>query len=79
MGAVFFWIIIGLIAGAVANRVFDSSGGLFGNLILGLVGALVGGYIANLLRLNVTGGWIDSIVVASCGAILLLFLKRKVF
>ena len=37
------WIVIGLIAGAVAHRVLDSRGGFLGSLIVGLVGALVGG------------------------------------
>nr|WP_310620428.1 GlsB/YeaQ/YmgE family stress response membrane protein [Pseudovibrio sp. M1P-2-3] len=72
------WIIIGLVAGTIAHRVFDSRGGLFGNLILGLVGALVGGYLGKLLNLNLSGGIVDSLVVATVGAILLLFLKRKV-
>ena len=37
-----YWIIVGLIAGAVAHRVLDSRGGFLGSLIVGLIGALVG-------------------------------------
>lgn len=72
------WIVIGLIAGAVAHRVLDSRGGFLGSLVVGLVGALVGGKIAELLDLNVTGGFIDQLVLATVGAILSLFVWRKI-
>ncbi|MAB00812.1 MAG: GlsB/YeaQ/YmgE family stress response membrane protein [Stappia sp.] len=72
------WIVIGLIAGAVAHRVLDSRGGFLGSLIVGLVGALVGGYLADILRLHVTGGFIDQLLVSTLGAILFLFIWRKI-
>lgn len=72
------WIVIGLIAGAVAHRVLDSRGGFLGSLVVGLIGALVGGKIAELLDLNVTGGFIDQLVLATLGAILSLFVWRKI-
>ncbi|ALV28727.1 GlsB/YeaQ/YmgE family stress response membrane protein [Pannonibacter sp. Q-1] len=73
-----FWIIIGLLAGAIAHRVLDSRGGFLGSLIVGLIGALVGGKLAEMLRLNLTGGFIDQLVVATVGAILFLFVWRKI-
>ncbi|MBA5776571.1 GlsB/YeaQ/YmgE family stress response membrane protein [Stappia sp. F7233] len=73
-----FWVAIGLIAGAVAYRVLDSRGGFFGSLVVGLLGALIGGELASLLRLRVTGNFIDQLVVATVGAILFLFLWRKI-
>lgn len=73
-----FWIITGLIAGAIAHRVLDSRGGFFGSLIVGLIGALVGGKLAEILRLNLTGGFVDQLVVATVGAIVFLFVWRKV-
>ncbi|MEH0072539.1 GlsB/YeaQ/YmgE family stress response membrane protein [Pannonibacter sp. Pt2-lr] len=73
-----FWIIIGLLAGAIAHRVLDSRGGFFGSLVVGLIGALVGGKLAEMLRLNLTGGFIDQLVVATVGAILFLFVWRKI-
>ncbi len=73
------WIIIGLIAGAIAHRVLDSRGGFFGSLVVGLIGALVGGKLAEIFRLNVTGGFIDALVTATIGAIIFLFLWRKLF
>lgn len=73
-----FWIIIGLLAGAIAHRVLDSRGGFFGSLVVGLIGALVGGKLAEILRLNLTGGFIDQLVVSTAGAILFLFVWRKI-
>jgi uncharacterized membrane protein YeaQ/YmgE (transglycosylase-associated protein family) len=73
-----YWIIVGLIAGAVAHRVLDSRGGILGSLIVGLIGALVGGKLSEIFKLNITGGFLDQLVVATVGAILFLFLWRKI-
>jgi uncharacterized membrane protein YeaQ/YmgE (transglycosylase-associated protein family) len=72
------WVIIGLIAGAVAYRVLGGRGGFLGSLVVGLIGALVGGKLAEILRLNISGGFIDQLVLSTVGAILLLFLWRKI-
>lgn len=74
-----FWIIIGLVAGAIAHRVLNSRGGFLGSLVVGLVGALIGGELAHLLNLNITGGLFDQLVVATLGSILFLFLWKKLF
>lgn len=70
------WILFGLVAGAVARALhpgFDSLG-MGGTILLGIVGSLVGGAIAYVLRLGTSpyqpGGWILSII----GAIVLLSL-----
>lgn len=73
-----YWIIVGLIAGAVAHRVLDSRGGFLGSLIVGLIGAVVGGKLSEIFKLNITGGFLDQLVVATVGAILFLFLWRKI-
>ena len=68
------WIVIGIAAGFVAEKVMKRDHGLLTNLLVGVVGALLGGFIANnRLHLNFAG-WIGSFIVASIGAILLLFL-----
>ncbi|MCV6576105.1 MAG: GlsB/YeaQ/YmgE family stress response membrane protein [Cohaesibacter sp.] len=72
------WIIIGIIAGFVAEKVTKSDHGLFTNLGVGLVGAFVGGYLADLLKLDLTGGFIDTMIVATVGAILVLFVYQKI-
>ncbi|GGB45034.1 transglycosylase [Roseibium aquae] len=72
-------VIIGLIAGAIAHRVLNSRGGFLGSLVVGLVGAFVGGELAHLLNLNVTGGFLDQLIVSTLGAVLFLFLWKKIF
>jgi len=73
------WIIIGLVSGAVAHRVLNSKGGFLGSLVVGLIGALVGGELAHLFNLNVTGSIVDQLVFSTGGAVLLLYLWRKLF
>ena len=53
-------------------------GGFLGSLVVGLIGALVGGKLAEILRLNISGGFVDQLVLSTVGAILLLFLWRKI-
>jgi uncharacterized membrane protein YeaQ/YmgE (transglycosylase-associated protein family) len=68
------WIIVGLIAGAVAARVVAGRGfGCIADIVVGIAGALIGGYVLGLL-FNVSGtvGFIGSIVVAFIGAAVLL-------
>jgi uncharacterized membrane protein YeaQ/YmgE (transglycosylase-associated protein family) len=73
------WIIVGLVAGAVAHRVLNSRGGFLGSLIVGLVGAILGGQLAQMFNLNVTGGMLDQLIVATIGAIVFLFFWKKLF
>jgi len=74
------WIVVGAIAGFVANQIMGSSEGLIMMIILGIVGAVVGGYVAqNLLKLgSVTGINIESIVIATIGAIAVVAVARLV-
>lgn len=69
--------IIGLLAGAVAHRVLNSRGGFLGSLVVGLIGGLIGGRLAEMFRLQVTGSVLDQLVLATVGAILFLFVWRK--
>jgi uncharacterized membrane protein YeaQ/YmgE (transglycosylase-associated protein family) len=72
------WIVLGAIAGFLANLVVGGREGLIGTIILGIVGAVVGGYIAAALLHSgdVTGVNVESIVIAALGAILVLFVWR---
>lgn len=67
------WIVIGIAAGFVAEKVMNRDHGLLTNLLVGVVGALLGGWIAGIIGLSF-GGWLGSFIVATVGAILLLFL-----
>jgi uncharacterized membrane protein YeaQ/YmgE (transglycosylase-associated protein family) len=74
------WIVVGLIAGWLAGMVMRGGGyGLIGDIIVGVVGGLLGGWIATtLLHLSagVNGINLESILVAFCGAVVLLVLMR---
>ena len=69
------WIVIGIVAGWLAEKVMGRSHGLITNLIVGVIGALLGGFIAsNLLGIDVGGFNVVTLLVAFLGACLLLFL-----
>ena len=74
------WLILGLIAGFIASKVVNKTGeGLIIDIILGIVGAVVGGYLFTLFGAEpVTGLNIYSMVVAVLGAIVVLLLYHLV-
>ena len=74
------WIIVGLIAGVLASLVMGGSGyGLIGDIIIGIVGAFVGGWLFNALGAGSPfGGLAGVIFVAFIGAVVLLFLLRLI-
>lgn len=71
------WIIVGAIAGLLANMVMGGGGfGIIGSILLGVVGALVGGWLSTSilgLPYDVTGINLPSILVATGGAVVVLF------
>ena len=71
-------IVVGLIAGWLASVIMKTNTGLVTELILGVVGAIVGGWIASLLTGvdMVTGINVTSILVALLGAILVIAIYR---
>jgi uncharacterized membrane protein YeaQ/YmgE (transglycosylase-associated protein family) len=74
------WIILGLIAGFIASKILNRTGsGLILDLVLGMVGAAVGGFIfSGLFGMNgVTGLNISSIIVSVIGAIIVLWIYEK--
>jgi uncharacterized membrane protein YeaQ/YmgE (transglycosylase-associated protein family) len=71
-------IIIGLIAGYVAERLTESDHGLFTNLVVGLIGAFVGGIVASAVGVPAQVGFLANLVVATLGAILFLYVWRKI-
>ena len=68
------WIVIGIIAGWLAEQIMGRNHGLLTNLIVGIVGALIGGFLFNTLGGDAGGNWIIGLIVATLGAIILLFL-----
>lgn len=75
------WIIIGVIAGWLTGRLMKGSGfGFFVDMIVGLVGALVGGFISSHLGFGTAGqhGMIGSIIIAVIGAVILTVILRLI-
>ena len=75
------WIIVGIIAGWLARKVIPGAGpaGLLGDLVIGVVGAVVGGWIFGYFgHSGATGVNIGSLVVAFVGAVVVLWLVRQV-
>lgn len=75
------WVILGLIAGFIASKIVNKSGeGFFLDIVLGIVGAIVGGFIFSIFGAGgVTGFNLYSMVVAIIGAIIVLVIYHAVF
>jgi uncharacterized membrane protein YeaQ/YmgE (transglycosylase-associated protein family) len=77
-GSLLAWLVVGLIAGAIASRVVAGRGfGCLADIVVGVAGALIGGYLLGAL-FGVTGtvGFFGSIIVAFLGAAVLLALLK---
>jgi uncharacterized membrane protein YeaQ/YmgE (transglycosylase-associated protein family) len=79
MLAILGWILFGLIVGALAKLVMPGRdpGGLIVTILLGIVGALVGGFIGRLLGLYQQGES-AGFIMATIGAIVILFIYRRI-
>lgn len=75
------WIILGLIAGFIGSKIVNKHGdGLILDIVLGIVGAVLGGYLFNAFGASgVTGLNLYSLLVAVVGAVLLLVIYHAVF
>ena len=75
-----WWILVGLIAGWLTGKIMSGSGyGPIMDIIIGIVGALLGGFImSHVFGAAASGGLIYSIIVALFGAIILTFLLRLI-
>jgi uncharacterized membrane protein YeaQ/YmgE (transglycosylase-associated protein family) len=72
-----YWIVVGLIAGWLAGKVMKGRGyGVFVDIVLGILGAIVGGWVFGLLGLH-AGGLIGQIIMALVGAVILIWIVRK--
>ena len=72
------WIVLGALAGFIANFIMGSREGLVMMVILGIVGAVVGGFIAGTVLgiADITGFNLSSLLVAVFGAIVVIFVAR---
>jgi uncharacterized membrane protein YeaQ/YmgE (transglycosylase-associated protein family) len=80
MEGVLVAIVVGAIAGWLAGLIVKGYGfGLIGNIIVGIIGAYIGGWLWGVLRLPPIGSfWISAIATATVGAIVLLLLLRLI-
>ena len=75
-------ILVGLIAGFLASRVVLGKGrGWFWDIIIGILGAIIGGWLAGVLHISVNVGpsILNQIIIAFAGAVLLLLIWRLLF
>jgi uncharacterized membrane protein YeaQ/YmgE (transglycosylase-associated protein family) len=76
MSGLIYWVVVGLIAGWLAGKVMKGGGyGVLVDIILGILGAIVGGWVFGLVGIH-AGGLIGSIIVAFIGAVILVWITR---
>ncbi len=73
----FTMLLIGVIAGWIAEKATSSDQGLLTNLVVGIIGSVIGGYLAQALGIPVFG-FIRTLISSSIGAIILLFVWRAI-
>ncbi|MEI6045422.1 MAG: GlsB/YeaQ/YmgE family stress response membrane protein [Chloroflexota bacterium] len=78
--SILIWLVLGLVAGWIANMIMnDGRGGLIFDLLTGLVGALVGGFLGSwLLGVDVTGFNLTSVLIAVVGSMIVIALYRAI-
>ncbi|BAZ31862.1 hypothetical protein NIES4074_43350 [Cylindrospermum sp. NIES-4074] len=76
----FLWfILIGLVAGWLAGQLVKGGGfGPVGDIIVGVIGSLLGGYLFRTLGVSAGGGLLGSLLVATVGAVVFLFVLRLI-
>ena len=75
------WIVFGFLAGALAKWIMPGKdgGGFVSNVVIGIGGAMLGGFIASSLGMgSVTGFNLGSLFIATLGALLLLYIVKKI-
>jgi uncharacterized membrane protein YeaQ/YmgE (transglycosylase-associated protein family) len=72
-GGVVSWLLVGLLAGWIAGNVTRGSGfGCITNVVIGVIGAFIGGLILEVFNIDGTAGFLESLAIATLGAVLLL-------
>ena len=73
------WIIVGGIAGWIAGMIMKKEGGFVKNIITGIIGALVGGFVLNFFGIDGVSGFnLWSILVATLGSVILIAIINAV-
>lgn len=75
----FSWIIVGALAGWIASKIMNHNMGLIASIVTGIIGAFVGGFVVSLIGgTGVTGFNLWSIFVAVIGAVIFIWIVRKI-
>lgn len=73
------WVLFGAVAGWIAAKIMGGENTLGINILLGIVGAVVGGFVAGVLGIKYDAGFsIESLLVAVVGAIIVIFIVRLI-
>jgi uncharacterized membrane protein YeaQ/YmgE (transglycosylase-associated protein family) len=76
-GSLLGWIVVGLIAGAIAGRIVQGRGfGCLADIVVGIIGAFVGGFVISFFIHGTAFGFIGSLIVAVLGAVIFLAILR---
>ncbi len=74
---VVLWVVIGGIAGLIAEALIrDARVGLVGTVVVGILGALLGGWLFRTLNIHIGTGFISEVITATAGAVILLLIMR---
>jgi uncharacterized membrane protein YeaQ/YmgE (transglycosylase-associated protein family) len=73
-----WFLLVGLVAGWLAGKITKGSGyGVLGDIVIGVIGAFVGGFLFRLVGIA-AGGTIGSVIVATIGAVVLVYIVRAI-
>jgi uncharacterized membrane protein YeaQ/YmgE (transglycosylase-associated protein family) len=76
---ILIWLVIGAVAGWLAGNVIRGGGyGLIGDIVVGILGSIIAGYLLPLLGIHLGAGFVRSVINAFIGACLLLTIVRLV-
>ena len=78
---IFGWIIIGLLAGAIAGFFVPGREryGCLGTMLIGIGGGLLGGFLwVNVLNQDAASGWLGALVIATLGSVIVLLILRAI-
>ncbi|MEO8879609.1 MAG: GlsB/YeaQ/YmgE family stress response membrane protein [Gemmatimonadaceae bacterium] len=74
-----WWICVGLVAGWATGKLVKGSGfGALADIVIGIIGAVIGGFVMRTLGFAGSGGFVYTILVAILGAVILLWLERLI-
>jgi uncharacterized membrane protein YeaQ/YmgE (transglycosylase-associated protein family) len=78
MGPLLWFLLIGMVVGWLAGQLVKGGGfGVFGDIVVGVIGALVGGFLFLAMGMSAGGGLLGSLIVATIGAVVLILVLRQ--